>query len=109
MMAESMDSPNCANITFPESQNPDRTVVFFYTPLKLTELKKSENIEISMAPMAKTGSIPGLYVWDDFITEDEEKEMLKTIDQGKWTKLLNRRVQHFGYEFKYGTNNVDTN
>jgi len=24
-------------------------------------------------------------------------------------KLLNRRVQHYGYEFKYGTNNVDTN
>lgn len=34
--------------------------------------------------------------------------MLKKIDEGKWTKLLNRRVQHFGYEFKYGTNNVDT-
>jgi hypothetical protein len=68
-LMEAMDSPNCANITFPESQNPDRTVVFFYTQLKLSELKKSENIEISMAPMAKTGLIPGLYVWDDFITE----------------------------------------
>ena len=45
-MTESMDSPNCANITFPESQNPDRTVVFFYTPLKLSDLKKSESIEI---------------------------------------------------------------
>jgi len=66
--------------------------VFFYTPLKLSELKKSENIEISMAPMAKTGLIPGLYVWDDFITEEEEKTMLKSIDAGKWTKLLNRRV-----------------
>jgi len=109
LMTEAMDSPNCANITFPDSQNPDRTVVFFYTPLKLSDLKKSENIEISMAPMAKTGIIPGLYVWDDFITEEEEKEMLKSIDAGKWTKLLNRRVQHFGYEFKYGTNNVDTN
>ena len=104
-----MDSPNCANITFPESQNPDRTVVFFYTPLKLSDLKKSESIEISTAPMAKTGIIPGLYVWDDFITIEEEKSMIDSIDEGEWTKLLNRRVQHFGYEFKYGTNNVDTN
>ena len=108
-MTDAMDSPNCANITFKDSQNPDRTVVFFYTPLNLADLKKSENIEISMAPMAKTGLIPGLYVWDNFITEEEEKSMLESIDTGKWTKLLNRRVQHFGYEFKYGTNNVDTN
>lgn len=35
--------------------------------------------------------------------------MVALIDQGQWTKLLNRRVQHFGYEFKYGTNNVDPN
>ena len=46
---------------------------------------------------------------DEFITPEEEQEMIATIDKGKWIKLLNRRVQHFGYEFKYGTNNVDTN
>ena len=34
--------------------------------------------------------------------------MLSLIDKEKWVKLLNRRVQHYGYEFKYGTNNVDT-
>ncbi len=36
---------------------------------------------------------------------------MKGLDEGegehKWQKLLNRRVQHYGYEFKYGTNNVD--
>ena len=45
-----------------------------------------------MAPDAKTGSIPGLYVYDEVITPEEEKEMLAKIDEGKWTKLLNRRV-----------------
>ena len=35
--------------------------------------------------------------------------MVADIDCNKWIKLLNRRVQHYGYEFKYGTNNVDTN
>jgi hypothetical protein len=34
---------------------------------------------------------------------------VKSLDEGTWEKLLNRRVQHFGYEFKYGTNNVDPN
>ena len=85
-------------------------VWYEHFPSGITDsISKSENIEISMAPMAKTGLIPGLYVWDNFITEEEEKSMIKSIDAGKWTKLLNRRVQHFGYEFKYGTNNVDTN
>ena len=111
LMSEVMDTPNCANIKFPETENianTDRVVVFFYTPLKANELKKSENIEIPDAEVAKTGSIPGLFVIDDFITEEEEAEMLKLIDKEKWVKLLNRRVQHYGYEFKYGTNNVDT-
>lgn len=82
-------------------------MVFFYTPLKCGELKKSVNVEVPISEIAKSGSIPGLYIYDNFITEEEEKELIKGIDAGKWEKLLNRRVQHFGYEFKYGTNNVD--
>ena len=72
LMSESMDTPNCVNMRFPETENipnTDRVVVFFYTPLKANELKKSENIEIPDAEVAETGSIPGLYVIDDFITE----------------------------------------
>lgn len=60
---------------------------------------------------AKSGSIPGLFIFDDFVTKEEEQVIVKTLDAKdgpqKWQKLLNRRVQHFGYEFKYGTNNVD--
>jgi len=83
--------------------------VFFYTPLKCSELKQSVNVQVDVAEIAKTGSIPGLFVFDNVITEEEEQEMVKQIDAGSWIKLLNRRVQHFGYEFKYGTNNVDPN
>ena len=108
LLNTAMVVPNCANIKFAGSQNPDRTVVFFYTPMTLAESKQSAHVEIGLAEDAATGSIPGLYVYNDVITPDEEAEMLKKIDEGKWTKLLNRRVQHFGYEFKYGTNNVDT-
>ena len=89
---EAFESLNCANIIFQESPNPDRLVVFFYTKLKSTDLRKHSTIEIDEAEIAQTGAIPGLYVINDFITEEEEKNMVQLIDQGKWTKLLNRRV-----------------
>jgi hypothetical protein len=79
LMTEAMDSPNCANIKFPETENipnTDRVVVFFYTPLKCSELKKSVNVEVPDAEIAKTGSIPGLFVIDNFISDQEEKDMI---------------------------------
>ena len=88
----SMEVPNCANIRFEGCENLDRTVVFLYTPLQCMELKKSILMEIPVASVAKTGSIPGLYVFDNFITAEEEQQMIQDIDKGKWIKLLNRRV-----------------
>ena len=38
---------------------------------------------------------------------EEEHDLIKALDENKWIKLLNRRVQHYGYEFVYGSNNVD--
>ena len=66
----SLDPENCANITFNSSDNPNRTVVFFYTPLACKDLKKNEKNEVPEAEVAKTNSIPGLYVYDDIITEE---------------------------------------
>ena len=84
-----------------------RVLVFFCTSIKKDGLKKQEIVDFPDASIAKTGSLPGLYVFDDFISEAESAEIIKTLDSGKWEKLLNRRVQHFGYEFKYGTNDVN--
>mmetsp|Transcript_36966 Transcript_36966/g.56626 ORF Transcript_36966/g.56626 Transcript_36966/m.56626 type:complete len:172 (+) Transcript_36966:264-779(+) len=106
-METGMDSPNCANIEFTESENPSRIVVFFYTPFKCSQLKQSEKVEIPPAQVAKTGLIDGLHVYPEFFTTEEEEMMISAIDQEKWTKLLNRKVQHYGFEFKYGTNDVD--
>lgn len=52
-------------------------------------------------------SIKGLTLIPEFINEEEEKCLIKQIDQQEWTKLANRRVQHYGYEFLYGINSVD--
>jgi alkylated DNA repair protein alkB homolog 8 len=51
--------------------------------------------------------IPGLYVFEDYITFDQESSLIQNLDKNKWDKLTNRRVQHYGYEFIYGANIID--
>ncbi|XP_030540217.1 alkylated DNA repair protein ALKBH8 homolog [Rhodamnia argentea] len=53
--------------------------------------------------------IPGLYLLHDFISLGEEKELLGAVDDRPWNSLVKRRVQHYGYEFRYDTRNVDAN
>ncbi|KAH9621768.1 hypothetical protein KSS87_009467 [Heliosperma pusillum] len=53
-------------------------------------------------------NISGLYLFHDFITPNEEKELLAAVDSRPWISLAKRRVQHYGYEFCYQTRNVDT-
>ena len=47
---------------------------------------------------------------DDFVDETFAKQVLDSIDiddSGSLIGLKNRRVKHFGYEFRYGTNDCD--
>ena len=53
--------------------------------------------------------LPGLTIIENFITPDEEALLMKEIDKSKWHTLINRRVQHYGYEFIYGINTIDKN
>ncbi|XP_055529648.1 alkylated DNA repair protein alkB homolog 8 [Wyeomyia smithii] len=54
---------------------------------------------------------PGLILIPDFVDERLESELLHIVkctdDVEVGGSLKNRRVQHFGYEFLYGRNNVD--
>lgn len=54
-------------------------------------------------------NIPGICLIHDFITIEEEKELLAAVDCRPWKSLAKRRVQHYGYEFCYATRNVNTN
>ncbi|KAG9283872.1 hypothetical protein AMEX_G2701 [Astyanax mexicanus] len=57
---------------------------------------------------------PGLSVVEEFVSPEEEAELLEAVD---WTshpeeltvqkELKHRRVKHYGYEFRYDNNNVD--
>lgn len=89
----------------------ERFLAFFHTTISKDKLKRHEIINFPSSSVAKTGSIPGLYIFENFVTAEEEQLIIKHLDEAeggkKWQKLLNRRVQHYGFEFKYGTNNVD--
>ncbi|XP_053685733.1 alkylated DNA repair protein alkB homolog 8 [Sabethes cyaneus] len=54
---------------------------------------------------------PGLILIPDFVGKQLESELLELIectnDEKSGGSLKHRRVQHFGYEFLYGSNNVD--
>ena len=45
--------------------------------------------------------IPGLTLQENFVTEDEERQLVKDIDAGTWDKSMRRWVQHFGYAYDY--------
>lgn len=46
-------------------------------------------------------NIPGLYIFPDFVTEDEEANLLSSIESFQWSLLAKRSVLHFGYAFEY--------
>ncbi|XP_002068676.2 alkylated DNA repair protein alkB homolog 8 [Drosophila willistoni] len=61
-------------------------------------------------------SLPnGLVLLKDFVSEAEEADLLAAVASKEQTtdqeenSLKHRKVRHFGYEFLYGTNNVDPN
>lgn len=50
----------------------------------------------------------GLHLIEDFLSVDEEKVFKEIFDwEDTESNLKNRQVKHFGYEFQYGTNDVD--
>ncbi|XP_059176888.1 alkylated DNA repair protein alkB homolog 8-like isoform X2 [Physella acuta] len=53
---------------------------------------------------------PGLILKEEFITPAEEEELLKLMNMEETTEkgvMKHRQVKHYGFEFKYGLNDVD--
>ncbi|KAI3821874.1 hypothetical protein L1987_09449 [Smallanthus sonchifolius] len=53
-------------------------------------------------------NIPGIYLIHDFVSAQEEEQLLAAVDARPWHSLAKRRVQHYGYEFCYDIRNVNT-
>lgn len=54
-------------------------------------------------------NVDGVNYIERFITESEEKQLLRYIDAGIWLNDLRRRVQHFGYKYDYRLRRIDPN
>jgi len=95
---------NCHTIKFKGGQ---RTIYMHFSKIDLKDVKINNTQTFPIASFET--NIPGLMVVDDFINHEEEKELINNIDQAQWNKMTNRRVQHYGYEFIYGTNSINKN
>ena len=51
--------------------------------------------------------IPGLKFVNNFITKDEEDNLISNIDRNPWLNELKRRVQHYGYKYDYTARKID--
>ncbi|CAN7030939.1 unnamed protein product [Brassica rapa subsp. trilocularis] len=84
-----------------------RTLHIRYSVLQLpSQTQVNECVPVSLSDSDL--NIPGLFLLPDFVTAEEEQQLLAAVDTQPWIGLAKRRVQHYGYEFCYGTRNVDT-
>lgn len=49
----------------------------------------------------------GLILIPEFITKEDEKSFMEEIDKRKWSDVLKRRTQHYGYRYDYKKRNID--
>ena len=63
------------------------------------KLKKKKEVSIR--------DIPGLRYIENYITEDEQAQLLAQVDKVPWLKDLKRRVQHYGFKYNYKARKVD--
>jgi alkylated DNA repair dioxygenase AlkB len=47
--------------------------------------------------------VKGLYLYPDYITKDEEKQLLEFCNKQEWVRELSRLTQHYGYRYVYST------
>lgn len=52
-------------------------------------------------------TIPGLRYIREYITLDEESNLVRFIDDMPWITELKRRVQHYGYKYDYKSRVID--
>lgn len=78
------------------------------TPQTLFSSFESEKSDEELT-LENASQIKGLEIHYDFITLEEEKLLLKNIDEQNWLEDLSRRVQHYGYKYDYRHRSIDKN
>ncbi|KAL5143344.1 Alkylated DNA repair protein ALKBH8 [Glycine soja] len=80
-----------------------RSLHIRYSVLQPTPQDQASDL-VPVSITASDVSIPGLFLVHDFISAKEEEELLQAVDCRPWNSLSKRRVQHYGYEFRYDVN-----
>jgi alkylated DNA repair protein alkB homolog 8 len=60
------------------------------------------------ASLEAAAAVPGLSIIEDFVTEDEEQQLLREfLQEGVWDSSISRRVRHYGHWFSYVQRGID--
>lgn len=94
-----------------DKQNKQATIYLFFLS-SLNEVAKGDNL-----PTINSHLPPGLVLQEDFLTKEEELQLIKSIENDflfppstcVLERLKHRTVLHYGYRFRYGSNDVDKN
>ncbi|MDE0405758.1 MAG: alpha-ketoglutarate-dependent dioxygenase AlkB [Nitrospira sp.] len=68
----------------------------------------SPPIATTKVPLTPAIPVPGLKYVRNFIREDEELRIVKEIDLHEWSEEMQRRVQHYGWQYNYKARKVET-
>lgn len=52
--------------------------------------------------------LPGLKLYENYLSVDDELNLITKIKQGNWMNELRRRVQHYGYQYNYQTRDLSS-
>jgi alkylated DNA repair dioxygenase AlkB len=70
------------------------------------ETKEEEKDKIVTPERVEFKHIPGLLLIKNFLTDVEEKNLIKEINSRPWLLSLKRRTQHYGYKYDYTSRNT---
>ena len=56
--------------------------------------------------MKSIREVPGLYLQENIISENNEQQIVEWLDSREWSVVLPRRTQHFGYQYGYDGSNL---
>jgi len=86
-------------------QLPNARSLEHISPVSVCSLDEMES-RIASGRLSE-GIVPGLLLVHDFISEEEESQLMEYFESQPWDTKKLRSVQHYGYAFRYGLNNID--
>ena len=92
----------------------EATVKTLFDPWAFRQCIAIEGADIPLPPdkqpetdPSATDEVPGFLYVPNFLSEGEERELVTAIDNGDWSQVLKRRVQHFGWRYGYKDRKID--